>query len=65
MEVITEQWFLALQLLHKDFRKVPMGQGGSTKNLPCTWRVRMKEEENIKGEGDNETRDREIKREIL
>ena len=50
MEVITEQWFLDLQLLHKDFKKILMGQGGSTKNLACTWRVRMKEEESIKGE---------------
>ena len=24
--MIPEQWFLALQLLHKDFRKVLMGQ---------------------------------------
>ena len=31
-----------------------MGQGSSTNNLACTWRVRMKEEESIKGEGGSE-----------
>ena len=34
-----------------------MGQGGSTKNLACIWRVRMKEEEGIKGERGNERKD--------
>ena len=42
-----------------------MGQGGSTKNLAYMWRVRIKEEESIKGERGNERKDWEIKREIL
>ena len=36
-----------------------MGQGGSTKNLACMWRVRMKEKESIKGEGGSERKSRE------
>ena len=40
-----------------------MGQGGSTKILACTWRVRMKEEESIKREGGSERRDRKFVRE--
>ena len=63
MKVIPEQWFLALQLLHKDSRKVLMGQGGSTKNLACTLRVRMKEEESIKREGGSERGDQKFVRE--
>ena len=54
MEVIPEQWFSVLQLLPKDFRKVLIGQGSSTNHLAYTWRVRMKEGENIKREGGNE-----------
>ena len=63
MEVIPEQWFSALQLLYKDFRKMLMGQGGSTKNLVCTWRVRMKEEKSIKREGGSGRIDRIFVRE--
>ena len=63
MEVIPEQWFLSIQLLHKDFRKVLIGQGGSTKNLACTWRLRMKEEESIKSEGGSDRRDQKFVRE--
>ena len=40
-----------------------MGQGGSTKNLACTLRVRMKEEESIKREGGSERGDRKFVRE--
>ena len=40
-----------------------MGQGGSTKNLACTWMVRMKEEESIKREGGSDRRDRKFVRE--
>ena len=61
--MIPEQWFLALQLLYKDFKKVLMGQGGSTKNLACTWRARMKEEGSIKREGGSERRDQTFGRE--
>ena len=56
MEVILEQWFSALQLLHKDFRKVLMGKISNTNHLTCTWRVRMKGEESIKGGGGSEIR---------
>ena len=52
--MISEQWLLTLQLLHKDFKKVLIGQVSSINNLACTWRVRMKEKESIKGEGGNE-----------
>ena len=31
-----------------------MGQVLGTNHLACMWKVRMKEEESIKGEGDNE-----------
>ena len=51
---MPEQWFLALQLLLKDFRKVLMGQVSNTNHLVCMWRVKMKGEESIKGEGSNE-----------
>jgi len=54
VKVILEQWFSALQLLPKDFRNVLIGQALGTNHLACMWRVRMKEEESIKGEGDNE-----------
>ena len=40
-----------------------MGQGGSTKNLVCTWRVRMKEEKSIKREGGSGRIDRIFVRE--
>ena len=54
MEVISEHWFSALQLLRKDFRKVLMGQVSNTNHLVCMWRVKIKGEESIKGEGSNE-----------
>ena len=54
MEVIPEQWFSALQLLRKDFRKGLMRQVLNTNHLVCMWRVKMKREESIKGEGGNE-----------
>ena len=40
-----------------------MGQGGSTKNLACTLRVRMKEEESIKRERGSERGDQKFVRE--
>ena len=62
MEVIPEQWFSALQLLPKDFRKVLMGQVSSTNHLASTWRVRMKEEQSIKEEGGNGEGDQKIRK---
>ena len=55
--MIPEQWFSALQLLPKDFKKVLMEQVSSTNHLACTWWVRMKEEESIKEEGSNENKE--------
>ena len=40
-----------------------MGQGGSTKYLASTWRVRMKAEGSIKREGISERSDQKIVRE--
>ena len=34
-----------------------MGQVSNTNHLVCTWRVKMKGEESIKGEGSNERRE--------
>ena len=34
-----------------------MGQISSTHHLVCTWRVEMKREKSIKGEGNNESGD--------
>jgi len=61
--VIPKQWFSALQLLPKDFRKVLMGQVSSINHLACTWRVRMKRK-SIKEGRSNGKGDRKIVREI-
>ena len=41
------------------------GTNINTNHLACTWKVEMKKEDNIKGEGGNEMSDRRIKRETL
>ena len=62
MEVIPKQWFLALQLLPKDFRNVLMGQVSN--HLACMWRVEIKGEKSIKEEAMRE-KDRKFVRESI